>query len=314
MAPCLALAARSGHLGGPRLAVDAGASHHAPVESDPLDDVVTAIRSHIREMQATAPDGSIIPFVPSDVSETEVATRFVRGLGPALTGFRRKGRTWTRTRDGITSGVHVYRLKASYQTCCQLRLEPFVRLELDDTVQVMPGGAMPLRAALPEWRLFNGGESYLGPLHDTSNEPMPPSHGIDAAIVEAHSCIEQDILPWLDAVSTRSGFVQRVSHNLGWRIRTQVAFEQLPDLTATLEEGPPEWGPEAYQRNFNLLDSEAAVLGYSALNTFPSPQWRTFLERTVKSFRGRPAKDVRAKHDYVQAYLTSLPTSLGNIE
>ncbi len=265
-------------------------------------------------MQATAPDGSVIPFVPSDVSDTEVATRFVRGLGPALPGFRRKGRTWARTQGGITSGIYVYRLRASYQTCCQLRLEPFVRLELDDTVQVSPVGAMPLRAAHPEWRLFNGGDSYLGPLHDTSDQPLPPSHGLDAAIAEARSCIGQDILPWLDAVSTRSAFAQRVSHNLQRRIRTQVAFEQLTDLAATLEQGPPEWSTESYQREVNLFNAEAAVLGYTALNTVASPQWRIFLERTVKSFRGRPAKRLRARHDFVKAYLTSLPKNLGNTE
>jgi hypothetical protein len=184
---------------------------------------------------------------------------------------------WQRTVDGIVSGVHVYRLQASYGICCWVRLEPFVRLENRSVELMPPSGCMP------EWRIFDDA-------------------GVATAVGEAGRTIDHDIRPWLAAMSSRKAVVDAVAgHGVGRRIETRLAFGQLPALAAVLALGPGEWAEGTHLRDFNLLDIDAAARGYQALGVAPSPEWHAFIERAVRSFRGRPAKHLRARHDSVKA-------------
>jgi hypothetical protein len=209
-------------------------------------------------------------------TDNELADAFTKGLAPVFTGFRRKGRRWARTNDGILYGVGVYRTRFSIGTCATLRLLPFARPEK---------GSVELETSLlSEWHLYETAEA----VHE-----LGPDSQLHSAIRQACAVIEVEAMPWLQTRSSQEGFIAAVSTQaVSRQLDASLAFGRLSEVSAFLALGPPP-SRDAVVREFDLADIDVALRGYQALGVPPSADWLEFATRTVRAFRGRPRKSVR---------------------
>ena len=225
-------------------------------------------------------------LLSTSVAEASFTDEVARGLQPLMpSGFARKGRRWSRIRDGIQSTLMVVRNPSSFGLGDDLCID--ARVQLSDG-----RGYGYFRVDTTE----TGGRNWW----------LKPQSAHDAAERlrirdEIHDHVQVVALPWIDARATPGSYVahcvdDRVPYRL---IEASLAFGDDELLAEVLQRGPQEGPPKSHLgRRLYAVPAEAALRGYTHLGVAPSSAWMQQAEAVLASYRGRlPKSDLSIYQD-----------------
>lgn len=217
--------------------------------------------------------------------------RVVRSFKPLLpTGFTRRHRSWRRSEDGITCSVDVRNNIPGHN-------DDYIVVLLSAHVDGRPWG---LDADLGQIRVPPVQFGAWWP-HTVADETR--------VLAEVHAALTAYGIPWITERWTPQGYLAQVNGDQICSprlVEALLAFGHRADLVSVLGRGPHR-APTREFRSLDLDVAENALNAYTCVGEPLSAEWRSFVESTVKAFRGRPPKRDRAIYERVVGLLAAEP-------